>query len=210
MPGAPEPQKPGGICVLSITRERAQYTHSVRPMPRIVTHRYDPTTGACPNLCCLPESVAVAILDKLRRESRPTLKENYLSRRRITEEWLRQAASKTLRRELRNRPAYFFLGDFSHGKDASRPANLILPISILPSAAITFTLGDSMTVVEHPNRSVYAIHDVAEMFAANALSDFGVSDRECFQRRFVEVQLWDRAWIRGLSNHLAFPVACGD
>jgi hypothetical protein len=49
-------------------------------------------------------------------------------RRLLAEEWLRQAASKTLRRELRKRPAYFLLGDFSHGKDASRPASLILPI----------------------------------------------------------------------------------
>jgi hypothetical protein len=138
-----------------IMPQRTMYTHSVRTMPRIVTHRYDPKTCACPNLCCLPQSVAGAILDKLRRESRPTLKANYLNRRHVTEEWLRRAATETLRRELRNRPAYFFLGDFSHGNDVSRSANLILPISILPIASITFTLGDSMTVVEHPNRSVY-------------------------------------------------------
>jgi hypothetical protein len=177
-------------------------------MPEIVTHRYDPKTGACPNLCCLSDPVALAIVDKLRRESRRTLKENYLNRRRVTEEWLRRAASETLRRELGNQPAYFFLGDFSHGNDASRPANLMLPISILPIASITFTLGDSMTVVEHPDRSVYTIHDLAEMFAANTVSDFGVSDREGFQPRFIEMQLWDRACIRGLSKLLRFPLAC--
>jgi hypothetical protein len=75
------------------------------------------------------------------------------------------------------------------------------------SAAIIFTLGDSMTVVEHPNRSIHTILDVTDMFAANAVSDFGVSDREGFQPRFIEMQLWDRAYIRGLSKHLAFPLA---
>lgn len=160
-------------------------------MPHLVSHRYNPQVGACPNLCGLPDSAALAILDRLRRESRPTLKPNYLHRRRITERWLCQAASEA----LVERPAYFFLGDFSHGEDVSRPATLLLPISVFPSDAITFTLGDSMNVVEQSDREIYTVQQLTEMFAANALGDFAVSDRDGFQARFIELQLWDRARV---------------
>jgi hypothetical protein len=49
---------------------------------------------------------------------------------------------------------------------------------------------------------------MAAMFATNAVSDFGASDREGFQPHFIEMQLWDRACIRGLSKHLGLPLAC--
>ena len=43
-------------------------------MPDVVTHRYDPTVGVCPNICSLPDFEALRVLDQLRRKCRPTLK----------------------------------------------------------------------------------------------------------------------------------------
>ena len=82
-------------------------------MPDVVTHRYDPAIGVCPNICSLPDFEALRVLDQLRRKFRPTLKRNYLARRRNNEQWLSESASEVLGRGLDQRPGYFFLGDFS-------------------------------------------------------------------------------------------------
>jgi len=119
-------------------------------MPAVVTYRYDPAIGACLNICSLPDIEALKVLERLRHQSRPKLKPNYLYRRRTTEKWLSNAASKALGRRFEKPPRYFFLGDFSYGTDPSRPAALMVPLSTLPAQAISFTLGDSMTVAEQP------------------------------------------------------------
>jgi hypothetical protein len=93
-------------------------------MPDVVTHRYDPAIGMCPNICSLPGVEAARVLDKLRRGLRPTLRCDYLTRRRVTENWLSDAAAKVLGHRIADRPGYFFLGDFSHAKDLSRPSAL--------------------------------------------------------------------------------------
>jgi hypothetical protein len=163
-------------------------------MPEVVTHRYDPAIGVCPNICSLPDCEALQVIDQLRRKSRPTLKPDYLTRRRITERWLLEEATQLLRRRLTQPPGYFFLGDFSHLADPSRPAALTLPLATLPSDAVTFTLGDSMSVVEHANRTVYSLAEVIALFAAgDNLAEYGLSDRHGFQRRFIEMQAWDRS-----------------
>ena len=160
-------------------------------MPQVVTHRYDPEVGPCPNLCALPDSEASWVLDRLRGGLRPTLKPDYLTRRLETEKWLAEAARLALGITLAPRPSYFFLGDFSHGADRSRPAALVLPLSKLSPDAITFTLGDSMTVAEQPHRRVYRLDEVACLFrAGDALSGFGFSDEDGFQARFIELQWW--------------------
>ena len=165
-------------------------------MPGVITHRYDPARGACLNVCSLPDLEASRILDCLRRESRPTLKANYLARRRYTEEWLAQAASKVLGRAIQQRPAYFFLGDFSYIVDLSRPAALVIPLSSLAPEAMTFTLGDSMTVLEEPGRRVYKLREMVALFHhREAVTGFGLSDKAGFQTRFVEVQVWDRSSV---------------
>jgi hypothetical protein len=165
-------------------------------MPRVITHRYDPARGAFLNLCSLPDLQASRILDCLRRESRPTLKANYLARRRCTEEWLAQTASAVLGRVIRQQPAYFFLGDFSYLVDPSRPAALVIPLSILAPEAMTFTLGDSMSVVEEPGRRVYKLQEMAALFhQGEAVAGFGLSDKAGFETRFVEVQVWDRSQV---------------
>jgi hypothetical protein len=167
-------------------------------MPVVVTHRYDPARGACLNVCSLPDLEASRILDSLRRESRPTLKANYLARRRCTEEWLAQAASKVRGRAIRQHPVYFFLGDFSYIVDPSRPAALVIPLSSLAPEAMTFTLGDSMSVMEEQQRRVYKLQEMAVLFhQGEAAAGFGLADKASFKTRFVEVQVWDRSsvWI---------------
>jgi hypothetical protein len=145
-------------------------------MPGVITHRYDPARGACLNICSLPDLEASRILDCLRRQSRPTLRANYLARRRCTEEWLAQAASKVLGRAIHQQPAYFFLGDFSYIVDLSRPAALVIPLSSLAPEAMTFTLGDSMSVAEEPGR-VYKLQEMAALFHQGAaVAGFGLSE----------------------------------
>jgi hypothetical protein len=160
-------------------------------MPGIVTHLYDPFVGVCPNICSLHDLEAQRVLDQLRCRFRPTLKSNYLARRRSTEQWLSEAARKVLGRGFDKGPGYFFLGNFSHTTDPSRPAKLIVPLSALPSNAITFTLGDSMSVVEHAKPRVYSLGEILELFAiGEAVAGFGLSDRGGFQDPFIEVQVW--------------------
>jgi len=165
-------------------------------MPEVVTHRHDPIRGVCLNICSLSDVDASRVLDRLRRESRPTLKPEYLMHRRATEDWLFDAAPKTLGRPFNQRPSYFFLGDFSHLPDRSRPSSLIVSLRDMPADAITFTLGDSMTVAAHPSRRLYKLDEMAALFAqSHAVADFGLSDESGFQARFIEVQLWDRSSI---------------
>lgn len=159
-------------------------------MPEMVTHRYDPEQGPCLNLCVLSDPDAERLLDHLRK-SRPALRPDYLARRRTTEAWLAREASEALGRTIEQAPAYFFLGDFSHGPDSSRPAALVVPLANLPPHAITFTLGDSMKVVEESSARVYNLPEMVALFAEGAVAEFGLSDRHGIQTRFIEMQLWE-------------------
>jgi hypothetical protein len=165
-------------------------------MPEVVTRRYNPALGMWLNLCALPDIEAERVLERLRQESRPTLKADYLTRRRATERWLAQQAGKLLGIVPERPPVYFFLGDFSRSVDHSRPAALVLPLASLPPQATTFTLGDSMHVVDEPARRVYSMAEMNELFAhTQEVAGYGLSDRSGIQSRFVEVQVWDCASI---------------
>jgi hypothetical protein len=174
----------------------------VRTMPDVVTHRYDPAIGVCPNICSLPDPEALRVLDRLSRKLRPNLKPSYLAERRRTEQWLSEAASRILGRPFEQQPGYFFLGDFSHVRDPSRPAALMVPLSTLPVNAVTFTLGDSMSVVKQAGRRVYSLDEVVALFATGGdmVAGFGLSDTYGFQRRFIEVQVWDRSSLLGRAS----------
>jgi hypothetical protein len=93
-------------------------------------------------------------------------------------------------------PAYFFLGDFSYMVDPSRPAALVISLSNLPTDAMTFTLGDSMSVAEDWGRRVYAFREMVGLFAeGEAVAGFGLCDEAGFQARFIEAQVWDTSAI---------------
>jgi hypothetical protein len=133
---------------------------------------------------------ASRVLDRLRARLRPRFKLDYLNRRLETERWLAEAASQALGSAFQPRPSYFFLGDFSHAADQSRPAALIIPLSKLPSDAITFTLGDSMSVAEQAHRRVYRLEEMVSLFRTDVMAGYGFSDADRLQTRFVEVQWW--------------------
>ncbi len=174
-------------------KRNGELSSSMIEMPKVVTHRYDPAQGAGLNLCSLSDSDASLVLDRLRRECRPTLKPNYLERRRATEEWLTGAAKKLLKQTFAAEPVYFFLGDFSNCEDPSRPAALVVPLENLPVGAMTFTLGDSMTVAEEPGRMVHNFQQMMALFCqGDHLSRFSFCDRSGFQKLFIEAQLWDK------------------
>jgi hypothetical protein len=176
-------------------------------MPSVVTHRYDPAIGVSPGLCRLSDREALRVLEDLRHNGRPNLRPSYLVRRRATEEWLSAAANHLLGRLAEPCPAYFFLGDFRHAADPSRPAALLLPLRALPRDAITFTLGDSMGVAGQAGRRLYSLNEMAALFAQpEALAGFGFSDRYQVQDRFIEVQVWSRAWLSARASSSAREV----
>jgi hypothetical protein len=161
-------------------------------MPEVVTHRYNPEVGPYQNICSLPDIEASAIIDRLRSEHRSTLKASYLARRRSAEQWLSITASALLGRRVKHWPTYFFLGDFSHVADRSRPSSLVIPLSRLPPDAITFTLGDSMKIAEQRMPHLFSLREIVDLFAqGKPVAEFGISDESGVQTRFIEVQLWD-------------------
>jgi hypothetical protein len=154
----------------------------------VVTHRYDPASGVGLNLCSLSDSEAEVILDRLRGEFRPTLKSDYLARRRMTEEWLKNAASMALGQSCHRPPVYFFFGDFSYFPDRSRPASLLIQVASIPRDCMTFTLGDSMSVASEPSRRVYRLEEMVRLFAdGNAVRGFDATDKAGFRKRFIEM-----------------------
>jgi hypothetical protein len=62
---------------------------------------------------------------------------------------------------------------------------------------VTFTLGDSMTVAQE-GRKVYTLNALFSLFeAGDAVAEFGLTDRYGCQKRFIEMQLWDRDLVQG-------------
>jgi len=170
-------------------------------MPEVVTHRYDPVAGVGLNVCSLPDAEASRVIDRVRREFRPSLKPDYLARRRTTERWLAEAAAKLLVCAVQQHPVYFFLGDFCHGTDASRPAALVIPLSQLPGEAITFSLGDSTSVAARPERRLYLPGEMVTLFATDpAMAEFGLTDRQGLQSHYIELQLWDASVLRAYGS----------
>ena len=170
-------------------------------IPEVVTHRYDPARGICRNVCSLADVEAALLLDRLRRESRPTLKPDYLARRRATERWLHESAAPMLGRSIEPWPAYFFLGDFSYFADPSRPASLVVPLASLRADAITFTLGDSMRVAQQANPRMYRLDEMLALFEEeDAIAEFGFSDQAGVQTHFIEVQVWDRSSLSAWTS----------
>jgi hypothetical protein len=63
---------------------------------------------------------------------------------------------------------------------------------------VTFTLGDSMTVAQQEGRKVYTLNALLSLFEeGDAVAECGFTDRYRFQKRFIEMQLWDRDLVQG-------------
>ena len=111
---------------------------------------------------------------------------------------------RLLGRTPRERPIYFFLGNFADGKDRSRPCSLVMPLAALPRSAVTFTIPDSMasypigSLEEHQSErqpyhgKVFSLEEVGAVIAEFGMPDASrAADRGRRHDRFVEVQVWD-------------------
>ena len=107
------------------------------------------------------------------------------------------------------RPIYFFLGDFSDGKDTSRPASLVMPLRTFPAKSLTFTYPDSMASLPLGSHSghaadrkpyhgqVFTLDEIVSVVAEFGLpGERWLTDPAMTYDRFIEVQVWDDGPIR--------------
>lgn len=162
-------------------------------LPALVTHSYCRALPRFRNLCEADAGVAEAVLARFRAAGR-RIADDYLPRRRETEAWLAEAADRLLGPLPLARPLYFFLGDFDDGLDPARPDALVLPLSLFPAGAITFTYGDSMAGeagrAAFPRGRVFTLQGLRELAAERGLPPAPAAGG---RRDFVEMQLWDEA-----------------
>lgn len=167
-------------------------------VPAVITHLYDPCRGPFRNICNLPDEEAERILDEIRNVGLPRLKPNYLPRRRKTEAWLLSERCRKQGRPYLQHPIYFFLGDRSDWRDASRSAAVVLPLEVFPEHVLTFTFPDSMASLplsvdekhltdrkDHHGK----VFTLAEIRAV--ITDVGMPCGRDRYDTFVEVQVWD-------------------
>jgi hypothetical protein len=173
-------------------------------LPEVITHNYDPEGVRFGNLCDLPLHEAEAILQRIRDTGKRSIRDTYLRRRLNTEEWLIRERQQILGQTFRERPIYFFLGDFADGKDSSRPSSIILPLSHLPPDTLTFTYPDSMASLplatdyelkadRRPyHGQVFTLDQIRSVVREYGLPDDShkVTDLGRFDH-FIEVQVWD-------------------
>jgi hypothetical protein len=173
------------------------YDNSTR-IPAVITHLYDPQRGPFRNICNLAEEEAERILAEIRNSGRPNLKSNYLPRRRKTEAWLMSERYRKQGWPYLDHPVYFFLGDRSDWRHASRPASVVLPLKLFPEDALTFTFPDSMASLPLATEDRYLadrrdyhgkVFTLAEIDAV--IAEVGMPSGRDRYDTFVEVQVWD-------------------
>jgi hypothetical protein len=184
-------------------------------IPELMTHNYDPDGVFLGNLCELPVAGAEKVLQGIRDAGRRPVKANYLPRRLATEAWLMAEKQRLLGPTQRERPIYFFLGNFADGTDPSRPCSIVMPLRALPRNVVTFTYPDSMasfaiaTRDEHrPERRsyhghVFTIDQIERVVEVSGMP--GHHWKHDYSRRFdrfIEVQIWDE---RPLLEHFLSP-----
>ena len=169
-------------------------------MAKCVTHNFDPDGIFLGNVCNLPPTDAAAVLQLIRKSGRRTIRRNYLARRYKTEDWLTGARKTLLGETPLKRPIYFFLGDYSDGRNSSRPCSIVMPVSAFPPNTITFTYPDSMTSFSSRGEDGVAHYPYGEVFSfeqiVSVIDEFGLPGErspsplahyECY----IEMQAWD-------------------
>lgn len=177
-------------------------------LPAVITHIYDPARGPARNLCDLPPPDAERVLDEIRAAGLRHIKANYLRRRLAIEDWLIAERRRKLGETPLQRPIYFFLGDFSDGRDPSRPCSLVMPLVAFRAGTLTFTYPDSMASLPLATRLEWTterrpyhgqVFTLAEITAAIARYGLPGETSEgaagSVHDRFVEVQVWDASPI---------------
>lgn len=170
-------------------------------LPMIVTHNYDVRYGPFRNVCDLSDDEAEKILREQREPHGRSLKPHYMARRRATEVWLRQESRVKLGRTPLERPIYFFVGDFSDGKDPVRPNSIKLDLAELPPMIATFTYTDSMASYLGSLKANSRCSDAPFFGLVFTRSEIEaiVSRYGMPQTGFIEMQLWDDLALRSVS-----------
>jgi hypothetical protein len=176
----------------------------MEPFPEVITHNYDPSRGPCRNICELSEVEAERVLGEIRASGLRSIKSNYLERRRLTEDWLIRERRRLLGPTTLDRPVYFFLGDFSDGKDPSRPTSLVMRLRDFPPETLTFTYPDSMASLPIATRDdlrlqrkryhgqVFTLGQIESVAAEFGMpGDRWKNDPTMKYDKFIEVQVWD-------------------
>jgi hypothetical protein len=186
-------------------------------IPKVVTHNYDPEGAFLANLCDLPLADAETVLQRIRDSGNRNIKSNYLQRRLDTEAWLISEKQRRLGRTHRERPIYFFLGDFADGKDPSRPCSVVMPLCSLPPDVITFTYPDSMASLPIATNDEHRLHRKryhGQVFTLDEIklvvTEFGMpgdrwkTEPAMKHDKFIEVQVWDErpilTYLRSLGE----------
>jgi hypothetical protein len=187
----------------------------MNPIPQVITHNYHPERGPFRNICHLPPPEAESVLDEIRAAGHRRIKADYLERRLAAEEWLIRESRRRLGSVRLERPIYFFLGNFSDGRNPSRPDSFVIPLTGFAPDKLTFTYPDSMasfplgTRDEHARERkpyhgrVFTLQEIEDVVA-----EFGMpgnrwaTEPSMRHDKFLEVQVWDdRPIERFLHSH---------
>jgi hypothetical protein len=191
-------------------------------IPDVATHNYDPKRGAFRNICDLPQAEAATILAEIAASGTRTIKADYLSRRLATEDWLQSEKNRKLGATRLERPVYFFLGDFADGRDASRLASFVFPLTAFSPEVLTFTYPDSMASFAIARRDVhlaqrkeyhgevFTVREIAVVIAKHGMPGERWKTEPAMQYdRFIEMQVWDDRPIRQLLERARFDLKPG-
>ena len=173
-------------------------------IPDTITHLYDPAHGVGKNICNLSKCRAEQVLEAIRASGTRKIKADYFERRLATEDWLIAERNTKLGETALSRPIYFFLGNFADGKDPSRPASLVMPLSAFACDMLTFTYPDSMASLPIATRDchrsqrkpyhgqVFALPEIREVISKYGLpGERWKTDPTMKYDKFIEVQVWD-------------------
>jgi hypothetical protein len=183
-------------------------------IPEVLTHNYDPEGVFLSNLCDLSSAEAENVLHRIHQSGKRAVKANYLRRRFETEAWLIGERQRLLGQTPRERPIYFFLGNFADGKDPSRPCSLVMPLADFPPDILTFTYPDSMASFAIGTRKDHEAERMpyhGQVFMLpkirSVVAEFGMPEDQWKADgprrfdRFIEVQVWDeRPILRFLDD----------
>ncbi len=170
-------------------------------LPAVITHNYHPDRGAFRNVCNLPKDEAEQIIASIRLTGHAYLKENYLQRRMLAEDWLIAERRQKIGETPLPRPIYFFLGNMADGLDKSRPDSIVLPIAGFNPDTITFTFPDSMTSCPYLRQSglsrepwhgkVFTRGEIEDIIIRYGFPDPSLPREQRGPDAFIEVQVWD-------------------
>ena len=173
-------------------------------IPAVLTHNYDPEGVFLSNLCDLPSIEAESVLQRIHQSGKRIVKASYFHRRLETEAWLIRERQRLLGQTPRERPIYFFLGNFADGKDLSRPRSLVIPIAAFSPDILTFTYPDSMAslaIATREDREAERMPYHGQVFTLQEIrrvvAEFGMPEDHWSAEgprrfdRFIEVQVWD-------------------